>query len=972
MALTALSILTAVVQHQAQNSGDAYWFPPFDFDAATFQKAPRAFGPFTRWWLPGNDLTSEELKREIRMFADNGFAGVEVQPLTMGLNPKAPQAQKDRVYSWNTPSFYEHLGAVMEQAQASGIVVDMNGGSGWPMGGPYVQPAESMKTLAVSDTALAGGQIFSGLLPPPGNHELKAEGRMAVMMGGHKMDDALALATIQSVIAAKVVKTETKQTMLDPRTIVNLTAQVQNRSLTWQAPAGGEWRIVVSWVIPTGESPSLIAAPATSYVIDHLDPMVVRKTYDYLLGDRTGLPKFYHNPMRAVFNDSYEFHTDRMISPDFLPVFKSMNGYDIAPYLSTVFQKGYDHPTYLAAMYPGAKPPFIFFEGESWRMMYDYDKTVNQVFRKNFIQTSDAWMRERGLLHRTQAYGFPADLIGNSGSADIPEAEQLFAEGSEGYLKLVTSGAHLHNRPVVTQESFVSIYRADMTTPQKIKIWADKSFACGVNQLIYHGTPYKYNNGEYGSEGWNTWSSPFTPYINFSTGMNESYPFWKDTKSVNQYLARCQYALRSGKPKTDVLIYFPFVDLTEDQVVHNPEEILNLGYFKGVEPEIKGSGVFEAPKSLISDYYKALWKTVNFLEAHSITWEFVNDESLQQADFKNKDMTISYNNYRALIMANAPYIQLATAKKIHALAKKGMPFFTVGALPAKQPSWLNFEVNDQLTKKEMVLASRQKNSSVLSAKSFEDLLTDSRAVRIEKPASFVRQITRQMADHSEIRFYWNKTDQWQTLSLLQSKSLVSSYFLNPENGNMEEARGAYRLPPYGSVIFYSSPEKKPIAQNILSPSAEPKTAERELSKIDQWNIQAGAFSLKNSSLIDWQTNDSLKFSSAEGVYTALFHLDGKAEKAAYLIDLGKVYFTADVSVNGQAAGTRIFAPYRLDITKFVHSGENTVEVRVTPARRNGLIGEAVKGNPLYAQYKGKENTLLPAGLVGPVIILQQK
>ena len=34
---------------------------------------------------------------------------------------------------------------------------------------------------------------------------------------------------------------------------------------------------------------------------------------------------------------------------------------------------------------------------------------------------------------------FPNDIIGCSGSADIPEAEQLFAKDLEGYLKVTTS-----------------------------------------------------------------------------------------------------------------------------------------------------------------------------------------------------------------------------------------------------------------------------------------------------------------------------------------------------------------------------------------------------------------------------------------------------------------------------------------------------------------------------------------------------
>src|ERR1022692_380344 len=184
----------------AQDRTPSEWFPQYDFDPATFQKAPREFGPFTRWWWPGNDVTIEELQREIKMFADNGFAGVEVQPLTMGLNSKAPKEQLDRIFSWDTPSFYEHLRAVMQQAQQSGITVDMNGGSGWPLGGSFFDPKDGMKTLAVSDTSLAAGQLFNGALPAPHDHDAKASGMMAMMMHENFVDNNWAI--IESVIAA--------------------------------------------------------------------------------------------------------------------------------------------------------------------------------------------------------------------------------------------------------------------------------------------------------------------------------------------------------------------------------------------------------------------------------------------------------------------------------------------------------------------------------------------------------------------------------------------------------------------------------------------------------------------------------------------------------------------------------------------------------------------------------------------------
>lgn len=963
--VTAFFCCFSLNQIHAQSKKDnktatsVQWFPSFNFDGKNFQQSLREFGPFTRWWLPGNDITNEELQREIKLFAENGFAGVEVQPLTMGLNPKAPQDQMDRIYSWDTPSFYEHLRAIMQQAQVSKIVVDMNGGSGWPLGGSFFDPNESMRTLAVADSLLVSNSLYNGALPMvkfPKSSDGKSDFNLVKPQWG----------IIKSVIAAKVINVLDNQVVLDQKSIIDLTAKVKNNTLNWRVPSDNNWRLIVSYSIPTGEKPSLIASKGVNYVIDHLDPIVVNKAYDYLLGKRTGLPDYYSKPLRAVFNDSYEFHVDRIISPDFVEVFKKQNGYDITPYISSVFQKGYDHPTYLASMYPNSKPPYVFDSQNQWRIMYDYDQTVNEVFKNNFIKTSNKWMQQHGLLHRTQAYGFPIDLIGAAAMADIPEAEQLFAEGSEGYLKLVTSGAHLNNKPVITQESFVSVLRAEMTTPQKIKVWADKSFACGINQLIYHGTPYKYNNGEYGKEGWNTWSTSFVPYINFSTGMNESDPFWKDIKEVNQYLARCQYALRAGKPKTDVLIYMPFNNFSEDQIGLNPEETMFRGYFKDVEPDIKGFGVFKPSQTPINTWYNKLWKIVNELEAKGITWEFVNDEYLQKAKMINGKIDIQGNQYQTLLLTNLPFVNLKTAKSIGILNKAGMKVWAIGECPEQQPSYLNYEKNDKLVS--ILMHSVWNDTHTVKITSDLPVQAITQDLKFSKEVHFSRQINREMADGSIIKFISNKTNQWQTIEINTAEKFKNSYWFNAEDGSVSLANGhkiSYRLSPYGSVILFASTDKEILKLNFKDPIDDHL---EDLVSIDKWNVKVGENIFDNSPLFDWKDNEKTKFNSEDGFYSASFTLEKIQKEKRYFIDLGKVYYVAQLRINGNDAGKRLFAPYRLDITSLLKEGNNTIEVVVTTTRRNGFTGEAVKGNPMYSQFKNKGKILVPSGLLGPVFI----
>jgi hypothetical protein len=48
----------------------ASWLQTFNFNLSSFKNPSQAYGPMARWWWPGNDVTKEELTREINLFAD--------------------------------------------------------------------------------------------------------------------------------------------------------------------------------------------------------------------------------------------------------------------------------------------------------------------------------------------------------------------------------------------------------------------------------------------------------------------------------------------------------------------------------------------------------------------------------------------------------------------------------------------------------------------------------------------------------------------------------------------------------------------------------------------------------------------------------------------------------------------------------------------------------------------------------------
>jgi hypothetical protein len=76
------------------------------------------------------------------------------------------------------------------------------------------------------------------------------------------------------------------------------------------------------------------------------------------------------------------------------------------------------------------------------------------------------------------------------------------------------------------------------------------------------------------------------------------------------------------------------------------------------------------------------------------------------------------------------------------------------------------------------------------------------------------------------------------------------------------------------------------------------------------------------------------------------------------IDLGEVRGTAEVWVNGEPAGVRIWAPYRLEVTSSVRPGENVLEVLVL----NTLGPYMHAASPTNYVFSHQELS----GLLGPV------
>ena len=925
--LCAGILLTASAQPPVRD-----WLHPTTFSLATFLQPSLEYAPFTRWWWPGNDVTTEELKREVALFAEHHIGGVEIQPMSLVM-PCKGKGRADRIMSFDTPNYYQHLSDVMESAQEHGLTVDLTDGSGWPAGGAHITEQENNQTLEVGTTDLIPLQNLPIDIPRSTRGDRPT-------------------AKLVAVLIAKVKGEENSTLLLDKNSVLDVTSKVKNGKISVPVKEKG-FKLLAFWQMADMETPMLMASRNAGFAMNHFDSTIVAKNYDHFLGNRTGLGKYMGHPLRALFNDSYEFRADRHFSDDFIKTFRENRGYDPVPYLPANIWYGYNN-MYDRIAHPGQQPSFAF-DANDWRLRYDYDLTISDLLRRHFLNGSRHWLESRGMLHRTQTYGLNMDMMGAAGDASIPEMEtMIFAKASEGGMKIISSGAHLYNRPMVSCETAVYFGQAFLTTPQKLKMTVDKVLSCGVNQIVWHGTPYSYFPDGYPKEGWYPFFNSALG-VNFSTFFSEKNPFWPEFRDINIYAQRAQYLLRCGKPQADVLIYYPFLKFPED--AYNPKEELIGGCLPDVEPKLAKDDSRPFNSDTESKWMKEIWPVINELNAKGITWDWVNDESLQTASAApNGSLDIRGNNYKGVILFHLPYVQLWTAQRLDSMAASGVRIITFGELPQQQPSYCNWQEADKATAQVMTALAQRPSVTTGSVA----------LAAIPLPLSSIsgqdcfRQTRRVLNDGSILQMYWNGSRQWHSDKIMVN-DYQHCYWLDAETGSMEPAKMdaghciERNFAPLSSAFLLCS--KQPVALEKVS---QPLAFNPEKAHL--------VMDMTQESMQDWRKDSMLRYRGEPYTYSFSVKVKRNAKKH-YFLDLGHVYYVASLTVNGHEVGKRIFEPYVFDVTSCLRRGKNDISITVKPSMYNELVKRGIDGDRLFKRLK--DSDLAAEGLAGPVRLYEQ-
>jgi hypothetical protein len=156
---------------------------------------------------------------------------------------------------------------------------------------------------------------------------------------------------------------------------------------------------------------------------------------------------------------------------------------------------------------------------------------------------------------------------------------------------------------------------------------------------------------------------------------------------------------------------------------------------------------------------------------------------------------------------------------------------------------------------------------------------------------------------------------------------------------------------------------------------------RPLQTIDGlWNVKFNPSfggpteAVRFNSLTDWtnHTDSAIRYYSGTAVYSTTFNYQRQNGKRVWL-NIGVVNNLAQVFVNGKACGVAWTAPYQVDISKAVKEGGNTLQIEVVNTWNNRLVGDSHLPETQRITYTAypfrmEDKPLLPAGLLGPVVI----
>lgn len=185
--------------------------------------------------------------------------------------------------------------------------------------------------------------------------------------------------------------------------------------------------------------------------------------------------------------------------------------------------------------------------GDALRFLWDWQKTIGELFAENYYDRFSELCHQQGVKSVIEPYGGPFDAFRSGRSADVPTGE--FWLGRECYAspRIAASLGHLHGHRRIATESF--------TTDEE-----DGRWTITPHRLRVAGDEDGWLNGINQLVLHSYLHQPFTqikPGLSLGrhgTQFNRNTTWWKEGRHWADYVRRGQALLQYGEPVAEVLL----------------------------------------------------------------------------------------------------------------------------------------------------------------------------------------------------------------------------------------------------------------------------------------------------------------------------------------------------------------------------------------------------------------------------------
>jgi hypothetical protein len=725
--------------------------------------------------------------------------------------------------------------------------------------------------------------------------------------------------------------------------VVDLTSKMKpDGTLDW-TPATGNWVVLRMGYSLTGITNHPASPEGTGLEVDKLNADYVRgymntylDSYKNAVGDLMG-----KRGLQYVISDSWEAGTQNW-TDNLLAEFKKRRGYDMQPWIPVLTGR------------------VVEDAASSDRFLWDFRRTLADLLAENHYDLITKILKERGMGHYGESHEEGRAFIGDGmevkRSNDVPMSAMWTQRpgvnkeqyGYDADIRESASVAHIYGQNLVAAESLTAGSNAWAWSPETLKPTADQELSMGLNRFVIHTSVHQPLTDKGPGLGLGPFGQWFT--------RNETWA--EPAKAWITYLARNSYMLQQGRFAADI------------------------AYFYGEDSNLTSMFLHKAPE--IPEGYN-----FDYFNADGLIHELTFDGTRLTTRSGMKYRVLSLDPYSA-------HMSLPVLRKIRDLVAAGA--VVSGAKPVGTPSLADNEaefrkIADELWGSGSGVHSFGKGRVYGNGASLADVLAKLSAspdFEYTKSASGTKfEFVHRILKDGDLYFVDNRSDQPQVVQATFRIEGKEPEFWHADTGVIEPASFQIAndrttvplsLEPWGTILVVF---RKPAAGTSHS---IPKHQNRPVGTIDgPWEVtfqenRGAPAKTVFASLTDWSKNsdDGVKYFSGTAIYTKTMQADSTwfQPMSSLWLDLGDVKNIAEVSVNGKLLGVLWKTPFRIEITKDLKPGANTLEVKVTNLWVNRMIGDRQPNaqkqytftSPVF--YKA-DSPLLPSGLIGPVQIIRQ-